>query len=158
MSATLTVTHSENIRLNGTQQGSSNSFTIDSITQIFKNIVTVPSGADTTIAAFKSTVGTADGALDVENVKYIRVTNLDSTNPVNLSFQIDAGEDDSAADEMATFQLLAGQSWIMGDADECASVDDDAASIDVTFHPLESIIADSVSENVQVEVLIASIN
>ena len=45
----------------------------------------------------------------------------------------------------------------MGDADDCMSVDDDAATPDFTMHPLESIIVDSGANAVQVEMLIATV-
>ena len=157
--ATLTVRVVESISLNGSAQGASNSFTIDSVNEIFKRIVTCPANQDTTIALFQSAVSDdiESLGLDTQDVKYIRVTNLDDTNSVNLSLQVDAGEDDSAADESATISLAAGQSFIMGDADDCMSVDDDAATPDLTMHPLESIIVDSGANAVQVEVLIATL-
>ena len=155
--ADLTVTLTESVTLNGVDQGATTSLTVASVVETFKRIVACPTGVDTTVATFKSTSATADGALDVEDVRYVRITNLDSTNSINLNFQLDAGEDDSAADESASFQLLAGQSFIMGDADDCMSVDDDAATPDLTMHPLESIIVDSGANAVQVEVLIATV-
>ena len=50
--ATLTVRVVESISLNGSAQGASNSFTIDSINEIFKRIVTCPANQDTTVATF----------------------------------------------------------------------------------------------------------
>ena len=96
--ATLTVTLTEALTLNGSEQGGTNTLTISSITDLYKRIVTVPSGVDTTLCDFHSTVGVSDGTSDLEDVKYVRITNLDSSNPVNLSLQVDTGEDDSAAD------------------------------------------------------------
>ena len=108
--ATLTSTITESISLNGADRGSTNTLSVASVTQVFHRIVTCPTGQDTTVATFASTAddSAVSGSLDVEDVKYIRVTNLDSSNPVNLSLQIDAGEDDSAADESATILIAAG--------------------------------------------------
>ena len=154
--APLTVTHTESLTLNGYEQGSSNSKSMTGINNVFKRIITVAAGNDTTIAKFMSDQHDADGAIDVETVKYVRITNLDSTNPVHLSFQLDAGEDDSGADESATLLLEAGHSYVTSSADDCMAVDADAATIDVTLHPLESILVDSASNAVQLELFIAT--
>tara|TARA_R100001443_G_scaffold22940_1_gene35110 strand:- start:90 stop:563 length:474 start_codon:yes stop_codon:yes gene_type:complete len=155
--ADLTVTITESVTLNGAARGSSNALTVTGVDDVYHRIVTVPSGGDTTLVNFHAAVSTSDSSLDVENVKYIRVTNLDSSNPVNLSLQVDAGEDDSAADGSATLLLEAKKSFIMGSPSDGIAVDDDAATIVTTLNNLESIIADSASAAVQVEIFIASV-
>jgi hypothetical protein len=155
--ADLVVTITESVTLNGAARGSSNALTVTGVDDVYHRIVTVPSGGDTTLVSFHAAVSTSDSSLDVENVKYIRVTNLDSSNPVNLSLQVDAGEDDSAADGSATLLLEAKKSFVMGSPSDGIAVDDDAATIVTTLNNLESIIADSVSAAVQVEIFIASV-
>ena len=136
-------------------QGGTNSLTVTGINDIYKRIVTVPSGGDTTIATFQTAVSTSDAAMDLESVKYIRVTNLDGTNSVNLSLQIAGGEDGSP--NMSTTILLeAGKSFMLGTVHDGIAVDDDAAGIVTALTDLESILVDSASNNVQLEVLIAS--
>ena len=155
--ANLISTITETISLNGKERGSVNTLSIGSVTEVFHSIVTCPTGQDTTVATFASTADDSTGAagsLDVENVKYIRITNLDSSNPVNLSLQIDAGEDDSAADESATILIAAGRSFVMGvPSDGIAVVD--SASIETTLHNLESLLIDPLSNSVTVEVFVA---
>ena len=156
--ADLTVTITESVTLNSVDQGATTSLTIASVVETFKRIVSCPT--DTTIATFRSTVSDgslSDGALDVEDVRYIRVTNLDSTNPVNLSLQVDAGEDDSAADESCTILLEAGKSFIMGTPSEGIAVQDTNAVLEATMHNLESILVDPLSNEVAVEVFIAGV-
>jgi len=155
--ADLTVTITESVTLNSVDQGATTSLTIASVVETFKRIVACPTGVDTTIATFRSTSAVADGALDVEDVRYIRVTNLDGTNPVNLSLQIDAGEDDSAADESCTILLEAGKSFIMGTPSEGIAVQDTNAVLEATMHNLESILVDPLSNEVAVEVFIAGV-
>ena len=155
--ADLVVTITEAVTLNGASRGSSNALTISGVDDIYHRIVTVPAGGDTTLVNFHAAVSTSDSSLDVENVKYIRCTNLDSSNPINLSLQIDAGEDDSAADASATLLLEAKKSFIMGSPSDGIAIDDDAATIVTTLNNLESIIADSASAAVQMEVFIASV-
>ena len=156
--ADLTVTITESVTLNSVDQGATTSLTIGSVVETFKRIVSCPT--DTTIATFRSTPSDgslSDGALDVEDVRYIRVTNLDSTNPVNLSLQIDVGEDDSAADESCTILLEAGKSFIMGTPSDGVAVSDANATIVTTLHNLESILIDPLTNEVAVEVFIASV-
>ena len=155
--ADLTVTITESVTLNGAARGSSNALTVTGVDDVFHRIVTVPSGGDTTLVNFHAAVSTADSSLDVENVKYIRVTNLDNSNPVNLSLRVDVGEDDSAADASATLLLEANKSFIMGSPSDGIAVDDDAATIVTTLNNLEAIVADSISAAVQVEIFIASV-
>ena len=156
--ADLTVTLTESVTLNGVDQGATTSLTVASVVETFKRIVSCPT--DTTIATFRSTVSDgslSDGALDVEDVRYIRVTNLDSTNPVNLSLQVDAGEDDSAADESATILLEAGKSFIMGTPSDGVAVSDANATIVTTLHKFESLLIDPLTNEVAVEIFIASV-
>ena len=78
--ATLTTTIKEELTLNGIERGSTNILSITSVNEVFQRMVTCPANQDTTIASFKAAVNTSDGSLDLDDVKYIRVTNLDSTN------------------------------------------------------------------------------
>ena len=96
--STMTVSISESITLNGKNQGGSTTLSIASIKDIYKRIVTIAADDDATVAVFKSTTASSDSAFDKENVKYIRITNLDDTNSLNISLQLDSGEDNSAAD------------------------------------------------------------
>jgi hypothetical protein len=59
--STLTVKITESISLNGRNQGSSNTLSIDSINEVYKRIVSCPANSETTIAHFHSSV--ADGTL-----------------------------------------------------------------------------------------------
>ena len=157
MAGTLKVKIQEDIILDNQDYGSKRVLEISSITDVVKRIVTVPANVDTTVLMFKSTVGVSDGALDIELVKYIRVTNLDSSNSVNLYIAIDTGEDDSAADNLAMILLEAGKSFMMGTPSDGISVEDDAGGgVSLSGENIESIIIDSGSSAVQVEVFVAS--
>jgi hypothetical protein len=151
----LTVSIKEELTLNGAQQGGVNTVSIASVTQSFKRVVTCPASVDTTVAMFQAGTNTQDGALDLQDVKYLRVTNLDASNSVNLSLQISTAEN-GTADSSCTVLLEAGKSFIMGAVHDGIAVDDDAATIVTTLTDLESIIVDPSSNNVTVEVFIAS--
>ena len=160
----LTVTIKEEVTLNGVDQGATNTLSIASVTQSFKRIVTLPadgggSATQTTIANFRTDVTVADSALDDDDVKYVRVTNLESTNSVTLSLQL-AANGGAAASTQATVLLEAGKSFMLGKAVGIAAVDDDAATATAigSLVDLESIIAinDHDSAAAQLEVFIAS--
>ena len=154
--STLTVTITENISLNGTSYGGSNTVAFGSIKEIHKRIVRCIDDSDCTIATFRTATHTADGAIDLENVKYIRVTNLDDANPMNLSLQV-AGGEDATANMSTTILVKAGESFIMGTIHDGIALDDDAASIVTALTDLESLLVDPLSENIDVEVFIASV-
>jgi len=153
---TLKVTLTEQIILNGRDQGSKNTLSISSIKDVFKRIITIAADDDATVLVFKSTTAIADGALDLQNVKYIRITNLDDTNSVGLSLQLDSDEDNSAANESCTILLEAGRSFIMGTPDEGIHVNDDVAGILTALTDLESIIINPGANAGTVEVFTAS--
>jgi hypothetical protein len=154
--ATLKVKIQEDIILDNQDYGSKRVLEISSIANITKKIVSIAGDDDATVLVFKSTTASADGALDLQTVKYIRITNLDSSNSVNISLQLDSGEDNSAADLSITHLLEAGRSFLMGAPDEGAHTDDDSASIVTALTDLESIIVDPGSNSGQVEVFVAS--
>ena len=154
--ADLTTTISENVTINNTVRGSTNTLTITGIEHTFERVVTIPANADTTVLLTKDAVSSSDGAVDIQDTKYIRITNLDDTNNVNLSLQIDSGNDDSAADESATISLPAGHSFIMGTPHDAIAVSDANATINTSMHDLESILVDSADQAVKVEIFVAS--
>ena len=153
--ANLTVTLTESVTLNGSVRGSTNQLTITGIEQVMERIVTIPASADTTVLLAKSTVATSDGAIDIQDTKYIRITNLDSTNSVTLSLQVDVDNDDSAADESCSILLEAGKTFMLGTPHECVNVNDSSASIQQSLKDLESILVDSGSNAVKLEVFVA---
>lgn len=153
--ANLTVTVSESVTLNGAVRGNTNELTISGIESVFERIVTIPNDQDTTVLLTKSSVASSDGAIDIQDTKYIRITNLDSTNSVNLSLQIDNGESDSNADESCTILLEAGKTFMLGTPHECVNVNDSSASIQQSLKDLESILVDSAANSVKLELFVA---
>ena len=83
--ATLTVTHTESITLNGVDHGSTNTLSIASINEVMKRIVTVPTSEVEVLALHVSAV--SSGTFLEADVRYIRLTNLDDTNHVTLTFK-----------------------------------------------------------------------
>ena len=152
--ATLTVTHIEDITLNGQQFGGTNIKTFASINEISKRIITITT-AESTIATFSAAVASA-GHYVAADVRYIRFTNRDSTNFITLTFR---NQDN---DEVA-IKLDAGQSFIWnGDnADGMTAVfnatqDADAAS-SANFGSLTNIQADADTASCNLEMIVASV-
>ena len=82
--ATMSVTISENINLNGTNQGATNTLSLASIAEVSKRIVNVPA-SEVEVVAMSTAV--ASGTFVESTVKYIRFTNLDDTNHITLTFK-----------------------------------------------------------------------
>ena len=79
----LTVTVSEDIKLNGQQVGSKTIQTISGINEASRRIFSVPT-YETEILALSSSAG--GGTYVTTDMQYIRVSNLDDTNFVRLTF------------------------------------------------------------------------
>ena len=82
--ATMTVTVTESINLNGTNQGATNTLSLASIAEVSKRIVNVPA-SEVEVIAMATAV--ASGTFVESTVKYIRLTNLDDTNHITLTFK-----------------------------------------------------------------------
>lgn len=79
----LTVRVSEEITLNGSKRGASNKYEIDSINEVTERIVSVPTSTVTILSA-SNIVG--PGTYVSSSIKYVRLTNLDDSNFVRITF------------------------------------------------------------------------
>ena len=151
----LTVSIKEELTLNGAQQGGVNTVSIASVTQSFKRIVTLPNGGEATVAVIKDAVTTSAVAVDEGDVKYIRITNLDASNSVNLRLLL--ADADTATDQ-AVILLQPGRSFMMGTPVDALVIDADHTNASYTLIDLESIIAknNAGGATTQLEVFIAS--
>ena len=160
--ANLKVKIQEDIILENQDYGSKRTLEISSIDEIYKRIVTCPANAETTVVNFKQVAGAAggatkfDGALDIQDVRYIRLTNLDSSNSITLSLQVEVGEDDSGADVSASILLEAGKSFMMGSGHDGINVSDANANLVTDLVDLDSLVVQPGSNAVSVEVFVAS--
>ena len=153
--ANLTVTITESVTLNGSVRGSTNQLTITGIESVFERIVTIPNDQDTTILLTKASVASSDSAVDIQDTKYIRITNLDSTNSVTLSLQLDVNENDSGADQSVSILLEAGKTFMLGTPHDAIGVDDDSSAIQTSLADLESILVDTAANTVKLELFVA---
>jgi len=148
--ADLTVTITESVTINGALRGSNNTLTVSSITDTFERVVTCPQSATTTIATFATNVYDSAGAIDTQNVKYIRVTNLSTTADCALGV--------AGAASNYTILIPAGNSHIIARADDVLLAEADAVP---TYGSLADItkleIRPTASTDTDVEIFVASI-
>ena len=144
--ATLTVTLTEAISLNGKDQGATSSFTVASINEIYKHIVTATTTATTFL---KFGTAASAGTLIRADVSYLRITNLDDTNFVTVGLS-----DDSA--DTAYFKLEKKQSIIIGGTDEGPQIDIHAsAGAFAAWASVDSLILDADTASCDVEIFVA---
>ena len=147
--ATLTVTLTESISLNGSEQGASNTLTIADVDEISKRIVTIPTAEKTIIA-----MGTAvsNGTFVESDVLYIRITNKDDANHVTLTFK------DENNSEFA-LKLDKGQSFIYnGDlaGGVVDTMDANGSALSLALADLVDITAIADTASVDLEIFVAS--
>ena len=148
--ADLVVTISESVTINGALRGSSNTVTVSSITDTFERVVTCPHSNTTTIATFNSNVYGSAGALDLENCKYIRITNLSDS----------ANMDIAIVTENTNYQVVmtAGTSHLLCQADTAAIAEADTTPNFPTLEDITSIqVRPRDTTDVDVEIFVASV-
>jgi len=153
MAGTLKVKIQEEIVLNNQVIESSNTRTIASIGEISKRILTITTN-ESTVATFSGAVASA-GHYNDSAVRYIRFTNLDSTNHITLTFRNqDNDEVAIKLDAKNSFMLYsdndAGMVGVLN-----ATQDADAAS-DTNLGSLTNIQADAGASTCDLEMFIAS--
>ena len=146
--ATFTSKITESITLSSGTVDSTKTLSIGSIDNVYKRTVTCPASVNTIIANFGATVGTSAGGLDVGDVKYIRITNLEASNSVELGF-ISAG---------TNFQVLlqAGHSYVIGSPEAYLLAEEDTDPSFGTMADLVTIEATGGGNAILLEIMIAS--
>tara|TARA_R100000005_G_scaffold96246_1_gene81716 strand:- start:1194 stop:1658 length:465 start_codon:yes stop_codon:yes gene_type:complete len=147
--ATLTVNLSETLTLGGQNFGGTKELTISNITEAFKRIVRCMNSQTTTIATFSGNAFASANAIDLEDAKYIRVTNLDDTNPVELAVV--------GAATLYQVRLDAGQSHILGAPDDLMLAEADTSPSFGTMADIASIQVNPAGNDVDVEIFVAGI-
>ena len=145
--ADLTTTVTESVVLNGALRGNTNSVTTTGINNVFERILTCTHSQTTTVAVFNSTSYGADGALDVENCKYLRVTNLSTDQDMKLALVT------AATNYQVT--VRAGGSHILFQAEEALIGEEDATPAIPTLEDIVTVeVRPSATTDVQVEVFV----
>ena len=149
-SATLTVTLTEAITLNGYDQGSTNTLTIASVNEVSKRIVTATT-TEQEVLAFGTAV--ASGTFLEDKVVYFRITNLADTNHVVLTFK-------SEGNHEFAVKLDKGQSFIYnGDlaGGVVDTMDASASALSLALEDLVNVTADADTASCDLEIFVACI-
>jgi hypothetical protein len=145
--ADLVTTITETVTLNGSLRGSSNSLTTTGVVDVFERILTCTHSQTTTVAVFASTPHGADGALDVENCKYFRISNLSSDQDMKVAFVT------AATNYQVT--VRAGGSHVLFQAEEVMIAEADTTPNFPTLEDLVTVeVRPSATTDVQVEVFV----
>lgn len=146
--ATMNVTITESVSLNGTNRGNTITKSISNIHDVMERIITVPTSEITLYSTHASSV--AGSIFDRDFVKYVRVTNKDASNYVVLRVT------NAESDEFA-YKLNAGESFLlwshvtsteMKEGSDAGAPDQDISSVE----------AQANSAACDVEILVASTN
>ena len=129
--ADLVTTISESVVLNSSLRGSTNSVTTSGIGDVFERIVTCTHSQTTTIATFAAAPYTSAGAIDVDDVRYIRVTNLDTQGTIELGVVTTASN--------YQVRMTPGTSHILARANESALGEEDTSPSFGTMENLASL-------------------
>jgi len=147
--ATLSVTITEQLSLGGTEYGGTKTLEITGINEVFKRIVKCVASQTTTVATFNGNAFASDNAIDLEDAKYIRVTNLDDTNPVELAIV--------GAATLYQVRLAAGEWHILGAPDDLMLAEADTSPSFGTMADISSVQVNPAGNDVDVEILVASV-
>ena len=146
--ADLTVTISESVTINGALRGSVNSITTTDIVDTYERVLTAAHSQTTTICPFAATPHTSAGALDVENCKYLRVSNLSTTEDMKLALV--------TTNTNYQVTVRAGGSHVLFQAEEGAIGEEDTSPAFPTLEDITSVqVRPSGSADVQVETFVA---
>ena len=159
--ATLTVTVKEAITLNNIDYGSERSLDISSINEVVKRVVTASTtecgligflSALSSVGVSANKVGYIGGMFDDGDVRYIRITNLDSSNHIMLTFK----DDDNTEYRM---KVDAGHSFIYPGDNSGGLVDTMKASGSALASGLSDLVditVDTDTASCDVEVFVGS--
>ena len=147
--AVLTVTISESIFLNGSNHGSTKKIALTGINEISKRIMSVPATPGTQIYAGAATA--ANGTFVTDQVKYIRITNLDSANSIILHLS-----DGSSTYSM--HEIAAGHVFFLTDLDSSFETQTSVNLWGTSTVDISEIYAMSThaSDDVDIEIFVAS--
>ena len=150
-SATLTVSLTESITLNGVRRGSSAVTSISGIGEVSNRIMSITNSTNGTNIIDIAASAVSAGTYSKTAVKYLRITNLDDTNFVILMFT--DGDGAGSGSHNWELKLEAGKSIILGDT---SSIDDQADIDNFSASAIAKVIGKANSAAVDIEIYIAS--
>ena len=141
--ATLKVNITEAITINGSNYGAKNTISISGINEVDKRVISAVTATNGT-QVYAGAAAAGQGTFIHDNVKYIRITNMDSSNYVTLHLE--------GSSHYTQIKLEAGKSFILGNSKIDNNDDIDAFTlVDIT-----KIEAKANSAAVKLEVYVAT--
>ena len=144
--ATLKVNITESITLNGSNYGAKNTLSVSGINEVDKRVISVTNASNGT-QIYAGAAAAGQGTFVHANVKYVRITNMDSSNFVTLHL-----EHESGGGHYCQFKLEAGKSFILGNS----KIDDDDDIDDFVAVDIDKIEAKADTAAVKLEVYVAT--
>ena len=149
--ASLTVTLTESVTLasgyGGETKSATNALTITGVNHTMVREVTCPASQTTTVLTFNSNVYGSVQALDMEDTKYIRITNLDASNALELAVV--------GAATLYQVTLADGYSHILGHPDNLMLAEADTSPSFGTMADVNSIQVNPGGNAIPVEIFVA---
>ncbi len=154
--ATLKVTIKEELVLNGKDIGNSNYIAISGVNNAEHRVVTLPQDSEKSLLLLDSAV--AAGTIITNSLKFIRFTNLDVSNNIQLRFVTDTDGDQYSV------RVEPGESYILGNdsmfAESTTSTEnptlDNASTINSGMLNIEAIYAMGVGGDCELEMFLAT--
>lgn len=136
--ASLTVTIQEELTINGKDRGNTNSLTINNVTETFNRVLTV-TNTEETILEFQAT-RPSGGAIVDGTLQYLRITNLHTTNTVDLRIQ------DTSNTKEYFVRIAGSESFVLfNDRIDANEANDEAISLS----QIEKISADATGSSAE---------
>ena len=142
---TFTATISTQITLNGQPQVTENKLMITDVNEYANRIMTIPTASEVTVVAFGAAV--AAGTFISGDMKYLQITNKDSTNYVRIRVK-------KAGADTFDMRLDAGKTFLMGNVKESVAATAGAFS---AFVDSDSVSAQANTAEVAIEYVVVSI-
>ena len=146
--ADLSVTITEALSLNGRDQGSTNSITIEDITQCDKKLINAKTGTELTLYKTGDTIadGTASNLWDDDSVKYVRITNLAAQSAHSFIRMKNANDDEFSYKLYGTESILLYRHEATMDATAGAAITLGSGDNDVVSVSIKAISSDQAIE------------
>ena len=144
-SGTLTVKLTESVSLNGSDMGATNTLTVAAINEVSQRIVTIDAANGRTLFEFGTVIGR--GKFISANVKYIRITNKDDTNPVSINIE--------SSSSNCWVTVTAGSSWWMAATTGAMEADDDTTVVAPVFQDITKISGHGGANPIDVDCYVA---
>tara|TARA_R100001230_G_C5628579_1_gene136708 strand:+ start:61 stop:516 length:456 start_codon:yes stop_codon:yes gene_type:complete len=143
--ATLKVDITETITLNGTTYDKTTTQSITGIAQYTSRVYQLKASTTHTVVEFAS--DPSNNVFDSDDFKYMRITNLDDTNAINLTF----AEESNVG---CAFQLDAGESFVIS----ALTVDSNTSGSAITSlgHTISDLFIRTGASETDVEIVVAT--